>query len=404
MNSTNFLSVLFHNASLTEIFRNNTRNSLAATGNISSSAAGWSVSPVMSLINLIWGVIGNGTLLYLFIKNHSLQTPFNIYVMNLLFSNLVCIIMEYPFDVTTSLYGGAWYWGDHACTYYLYALYVQQGVICHAHVLIALNRVWAVTRPLSYRRVHSVPVAIGLCLVMWAYVQIVSGFGWAYDALYNRLPVEANGCQINMPQQKVWVEIYTYTMMFFPLIFMVASFPAIWLVRRAKQRRSHPVESQHVGQNAVRTNDMTETAGTVNTSAETPASSEHVEMVLMKSNPVGAAPSGGPPGPVPSTNAVIAMRGTPRQRQNRQGSNGFLVLGLLTASVTVFWTANALYDPIYHKLLDDPDFGTVPHPDFELYVQIAAVTFSCQSSMDPILFTLAIKDLRHSLWSLLFHN
>lgn len=41
------------------------------------------------------------------------------------------------------------------------------------HVTIAVNRVWAITFPVSYRRIHSKKVAVLMCVVAYAYVNLI---------------------------------------------------------------------------------------------------------------------------------------------------------------------------------------------------------------------------------------
>jgi hypothetical protein len=164
-------------------------------------AAKWTIMPVFSLLVFVFGCINNGGLLLLFVQDSSLRTPFNIYLINLLMANLACTLVVYPMDIINNLYSFAWFMGDTACTVYLYGCYVLEAGISTAHQLIAINRIWAVAHPISYRSHHSVKIAILLCLATWFYVHVVMIPGWIGDALYYRLPINTNGCLLNQQMQ-----------------------------------------------------------------------------------------------------------------------------------------------------------------------------------------------------------
>jgi hypothetical protein len=68
-------------------------------------------------------------------------------------------------------------------------------------------------------------------------------------------------------------------------------------------------------------------------------------------------------------------------------SHGNLVLGLLVVSVAICWTP----DTVYYLII------TFTNMDAPIYYQVATILFSCQTMLDPILFTVALKSLRQSL-------
>ena len=87
------------------------------TGNITAQ---WNLLPVASLVVFVVSLLGNMMLLLIFVKDSSLRTPFNVYIINLLIANLACILVQYPMDIITNLFN-AWLLGNTACTLYLYA-------------------------------------------------------------------------------------------------------------------------------------------------------------------------------------------------------------------------------------------------------------------------------------------
>ncbi|OQV16610.1 hypothetical protein BV898_09280 [Hypsibius exemplaris] len=131
-----------------------------STGNVTAQ---WSALPVCELLALITGLTGNGALLIVFLLNlQTLWTPFNVYVVNLLVANCAVLSTQLPLDVYTNLHDGQWTLGEHACSYYIVVSAYFEPVVFNSHQLIAINRIWAVTHPISYRRIHSVRTA--LCL------------------------------------------------------------------------------------------------------------------------------------------------------------------------------------------------------------------------------------------------
>ena len=99
--------------------------------------------------------------------------------------------------------------GNSACNIYLYPNWVFACAICWAHMLIDTNRMWAISRPISYRTTHLVRKAVILCLAMWVFVH---GTPVIVDARFFRLPEKTNGCMINVPEQVVclvWIRLST---------------------------------------------------------------------------------------------------------------------------------------------------------------------------------------------------
>ena len=149
-------------------------DSLLSNTNVTTDPAllQWNALSAFTLVLLITGTLGNGGLLLLFLKDRTLRTPFNVYLINLLTANFVCVVFLYPMDLMTNLHSSHWLLGNRACSLYIYTTYVIEAGIFHSHALIAVNRTWALVHPLSYRNVHSGRTAIFLCLGMWSYLNI----------------------------------------------------------------------------------------------------------------------------------------------------------------------------------------------------------------------------------------
>ena len=108
-------------------------------------------------------------------------------------------------------------------------------------MLIAINRIWAVCHPISYRDIHSVRTAVALCIGMWVVVHVAVGPPVIIDTLYHRLSVEENGCMLNGPQQMAW-EIVIEVIYWLPQCVMLTALPITFCekrIRRGKMVKRH---------------------------------------------------------------------------------------------------------------------------------------------------------------------
>ncbi|OWA51163.1 hypothetical protein BV898_15657 [Hypsibius exemplaris] len=147
----------------------------------------WSFSPTFSLVFCILGSITNFSALSLFLKN--LRVPFDIYVINLLGTNLACLLLQYPFAIKSSLFNSRWTMGNQACSFYLYCLSVFDAGIINSHAVIAVNRAWAITRPMSFRAAHTKRFTLTVCLIMWLYIHLLNTWSNINDIIVYILPL-----------------------------------------------------------------------------------------------------------------------------------------------------------------------------------------------------------------------
>ncbi|XP_055354841.1 uncharacterized protein LOC129600375 [Paramacrobiotus metropolitanus] len=142
-----------------------------------------------------------------------------------------------PFSITLSeiLYEeyGFWWMGFQACSLYIYTDYVMVGVSMHSHVLITINRIWALVFPVSYKHHHNFKTAWLVCLAMVVYVHVFCLPGFLMDLMYYRVDSdESCGLDIDLLQEwSILVQIVIYD---FPIIFIVASYP--FLLRKQLRR------------------------------------------------------------------------------------------------------------------------------------------------------------------------
>lgn len=143
-----------HSRNLTAVF-----NLTAAE--VRQAGANWRTIYVIHVILTVLAFTTNGCVIAAFVCRKSLRTSFNIYLLNLVAGNFIHTVIENPLDLINHLYPG-WRLSWGSCTLYIYSLYVVEAGIRTSHVLITVNRIWAVIWPHGYRTFHRKSVA---CLV-----------------------------------------------------------------------------------------------------------------------------------------------------------------------------------------------------------------------------------------------
>ncbi|XP_055348845.1 probable G-protein coupled receptor No18 [Paramacrobiotus metropolitanus] len=292
----------------------------------------WSSIPILDVIILPLTVLFNGVILLLFLIDSNLRSPFTVYLANLLFSNVLYAVLVTPLDILLSLFP-RWIFGSGACRLYIYSSYLMATVTAHCHLLITLNRLWAVQWPLSYAHRHSTKIAVGICAGMWVYVNVGLLPGIITYIVKYQKPVEVYGCSILLADEALLGFRYFNQLYLFDLVnvFIPAVYPYLWY----RRRKIHPGES--------------------GVSSDKPS--------------------------------VEVSTGASRRRMKGQ-ARAFAVLTMLTASITICWTPAATLFTL-SMFMDVSGWG--------LAFQVVRGLFAVQPVLDPILFTLTLPDLRRAL-------
>ncbi|OQV19854.1 hypothetical protein BV898_06124 [Hypsibius exemplaris] len=223
MNATDFHQVVL-NASNTSFKDNSTLSTEGVTK--------WSLVPVFYLVTSVIGFIGNGVILLVFKSDRTLRQKypaFNVYVVNLLFANLCCILFIYPMSIISNVHLVRWSMSEQACSLYLYSNDIFEGVVLNNHAIIAGIRVWAIVHPISYRHFHTVRVALVTCIGLWIYIHLLILPRLVMDAAYYRRPVATLGCMINMnvPVQRALSLAEYFIGYLAPSVVILLAFPTI---------------------------------------------------------------------------------------------------------------------------------------------------------------------------------
>lgn len=199
--------------------------------------AHWSFISIMSLLICGTAAILNGSLLALFTTSQRLRTPFGKLLMNLLLGNFSYAVFDGVMSTAEYLYP-IWWFGYHLCTVDLYFQYMLCSGAALCHVMITIDRIWAVAFPISFNQNFNDKAAYCLCALPWIFSHTVILSGVVLDALYYRqVPLELYGCIINTDVYvlKAWSLVFTFFQLFFTLIIVLA-FPFIYLKEKKRQK------------------------------------------------------------------------------------------------------------------------------------------------------------------------
>ena len=121
---------------------------------------------------------------------------------------------------------------------------IHPGIVYNSHVLIAINRVWAVLAPHSYRERHQTPhMAIGLCVAMYAIVHSICLPLWLQDWLYYRAPIRPDAarmkqqCLMNTSAQPTLLVVCKIIYNGPNVVMVVATLIILWAKHRQQRRR-----------------------------------------------------------------------------------------------------------------------------------------------------------------------
>jgi r-opsin len=121
----------------------------------------------------IMSFLGNGCVIYIFLKVKSLRTPTNLFIVNLALSDLVMMTTMGPTVTVNVFIQRYWLWGAFGCK-----LYGFTGAICGTAsimtmVVIGYDRYNVIVKGLSGNKI-TMGKAIGIILAIWGYVVGVS--------------------------------------------------------------------------------------------------------------------------------------------------------------------------------------------------------------------------------------
>ncbi|GAV04861.1 hypothetical protein RvY_15073 [Ramazzottius varieornatus] len=211
----------------------------------------WTFLPIFLSILTPLAVILNCAVLVPLVINQRSQPAFNIYLINLTISNLAYSVTILPFDIVSSVHIN-WPLGYGACLLFQYSIWAIHGCIIHSHILLTLNRLWAVFLPVHYHRaqVKHFRVAVVVCLCMWVYVNLVAVPGLTIT----KIVFERSPCFLDIPSHPRYWQVAQGLLYDSTLAFLALAIPVVWYKRRHRRRNRvvsamnapHPTHSRTV--------------------------------------------------------------------------------------------------------------------------------------------------------------
>lgn len=316
------------------------------TGQLLNPAAGWNFPLISS--SCIFGlvILFNTATLSLFCKDWHLRAqPFNTYLVLLMTLNILYALLQNPLDMINHQYR-TWWLGTQWCTVLLYAQSIISASVMHCHVLVTISRLWAMTFPMGFQRLHSRKAAAALCVGMLVYVHAILLPDFIAH-IYHTKSLEKSGCLI---RYRPIIQFLIYVL---PETTIIISYPIIFYKRRKRQR----VRAQRA-------------------SAVTYSRADSPDGVAA----IGTANEGHKNGA-----GVKPQKTKGRKRETVEvRSYAFLILTLFTCSVFVCWT------PVISFFIVG-NFIRLPYP---VLFQVLLTLFAIQPVLDPVLLTIAMQDLR----------
>ncbi|XP_016060878.1 PREDICTED: cysteinyl leukotriene receptor 2 [Miniopterus natalensis] len=129
--------------------------------------------PVVYLIIFVWGALGNGFSIYVFLQPYKKSTSVNIFMLNLAISDLL-FITTLPFRVDYYLRGSHWIFGDLACRIVSYSMYVNMYSSIYFLTVLSVMRYLATVHPFRLLHVTSIRSAWVLCGIIWILIMATS--------------------------------------------------------------------------------------------------------------------------------------------------------------------------------------------------------------------------------------
>ncbi|XP_048656875.1 cysteinyl leukotriene receptor 2 isoform X1 [Marmota marmota marmota] len=130
--------------------------------------------PITYLIIFVWGSLGNGLSIYVFLQTYKKSSSVNVFMLNLAISDLL-FTSTLPFRADYYFRGSNWIFGDLTCRIMSYSLYVNMYTSIYFLTVLSVVRFLATVHPFRLLHVTSFRTAWILCGIIWLFIMIASG-------------------------------------------------------------------------------------------------------------------------------------------------------------------------------------------------------------------------------------
>ncbi|XP_061767520.1 melanopsin-A-like isoform X3 [Nerophis ophidion] len=178
--------------------------------------AHYTIGSVILVIG-ITGMLGNFLVIYAFSKSRSLRTPANMFIINLAVTDLLMCVTQSPIFFVSSMHK-KWIFGEKACE--LYAFCGAVFGICSMITLtvIAVDRYFVITRPLTSIGVLSRKRALIILAAAWTY-----SLGWSLPPFFGWSAYVPEGLltSCTWDYMTFTASVRAYTMLLFIFVFFL---------------------------------------------------------------------------------------------------------------------------------------------------------------------------------------
>ncbi|XP_019655105.2 cysteinyl leukotriene receptor 2 isoform X2 [Ailuropoda melanoleuca] len=122
--------------------------------------------PTVYLIIFVWGTLGNGFSIYVFLQSYKKSTSVNVFMLNLAISDFL-FTSTLPFRADYYLRGSNWIFGDLTCRIMSYSLYVNMYSSIYFLTVLSIVRFLATVHPFRLLHIASIRSAWTLCGIIW---------------------------------------------------------------------------------------------------------------------------------------------------------------------------------------------------------------------------------------------
>ncbi|XP_055349828.1 melanopsin-A-like [Paramacrobiotus metropolitanus] len=219
--------------------RTNTTNATTPTAFVAASVPSIGICRIVILISRF---VLNSIVLSVYIARRKMRTPFSVYIMSLLTSNLLDLILFFPFMIANNLGTDAshFVFGETGCAVYGYGVAIMRCCCLASHALITLNRAWAMTFPISYKNIHSSRFAVALCVVVMVGIHSLMVPGLVLSEQTRPRPVQTYGCWYQVSRSKSILNLLStigFFLFYIMPVIIVAMYPYLFFkYLQAKKR------------------------------------------------------------------------------------------------------------------------------------------------------------------------
>ncbi|XP_055353236.1 uncharacterized protein LOC129599120 [Paramacrobiotus metropolitanus] len=311
----------------------------------------------MAFLGISMGLtfLTNGGVLAIFFAYRELRSPFSFYVMNLLCVNLYLAIAN-PMRIIDNM-NTLWFPKTWACNFFIVNDWIGSAILGHAHLLITLNRVWAIMFPISYKHLHTRNMAKYICIGFAVYCHVMILPFILIDFIYYRGPtLNVQYCDVNVEAQGQYSNFLLYVFYQMPMFAVICAYPLLYW-KSATARKV--------------------TVANGNTSKVPSGASAMDKTMDTRLSNTGLKPA----------KPVKQKDGTRKP---------FYVLTAMTLSVLICWGPTKVYNIIQNvSPWDECNQGVAE------FRKIGEVLYAMQMFIDPVLFAMVLSDLRAVIGKLL---